>query len=156
MMDNTFTIKSKCQVCGKEVMINEWGNGYCDNCGWEQCVSGLDHPDKVEYPNMISFNKAKRLYSEGMPLLPSIYDFVEATDMYGEMELTYKGVIYGVIASPDDSLCFYVYTRREFEGKYQEYSSYEEFIEKAHIGDKLLKDIWQDVENAYYMNSPLD
>ena len=33
----------------------------------------------------------------------------------------------------------------------QVYYTYEEFAGKAHIGGKLLKDIWNDVTNADYM-----
>ena len=48
------------------------------------------------------------------------------------------------------TICFSEYFPSDsFEA--QIYYTYEEFAEKAHIGGKLLKDIWDDVTNADYM-----
>lgn len=144
-----YTIKQKCTVCGKDVMVDQFGQGPCDNCGWDQCLDSRDFPNKVEYPNTISYNKAKALYSQGLALIPDINDFLQGLDMYSEMEFYYEGKRYGVVYDENYAINFY-----EYENPYEDYQIYktkEEFLEKANIKGKLLKDIWQNVYNADYM-----
>lgn len=63
-------IQAPCQVCGKSVLVDLYGNGFCENCGWVQNREYDKYPDDVRYPNIVSFNKAKRLLAEGQPLSP--------------------------------------------------------------------------------------
>lgn len=64
-------IQALCRVCGKSVLVDPYGNGFCENCGWVQNREYDKYPDDVRYPNIVSFNKAKRLFAEGQPLSPS-------------------------------------------------------------------------------------
>ena len=140
-----------CAVCGQLVDVDNFGQGKCKHCGWHQDEMSLEYPDQVAYPNMVSFNKAKTLYKQGLPLKPSLDDFIEGLDFYQEMEFEYKGILFAVCNHSDDTICFSEYFPSDsFEA--QIYYAYEEFAEKAHIGGKLLKDIWDDVTNADYMN----
>lgn len=63
-------IQALCQVCGKSVLVDPYGNGFCENCGWVQNREYDKYPDDVRYPNIVSFNKAKRLFAESKPLSP--------------------------------------------------------------------------------------
>ena len=67
MKHNTqeYNIQSKCAVCGHSVMIDEIGNGdNCQHCGWVQNIGNLEFPDRVECPNLVSLNKARKLYKD--------------------------------------------------------------------------------------------
>ena len=91
------SIQSKCAVCGHMVMIDEIRNGdKCSNCGWVQNIDGLEFPDRVERPNLVSLNKARELYKEGKPFMPDLDDFIDGYNFYGEMEFTYQGKTYMV------------------------------------------------------------
>ena len=139
-----------CAVCGQLVDVNNFGHGDCEHCGWHQDEMCLEYPNEVAYPNMVSYNKAKALYKQGLPLKPSLDDFIEGLKYYKEMEFEYGGTLYAVCHHSDDTICYSEYfSTGSFEP--QIYDSYEEFAGKAHIGGKLLKDIWDDVTNADYM-----
>ena len=138
-----------CAVCGQLVDVDNFGQGKCKHCGWHQSEICLEYSDMVAYPNMVSFNKAKTLYKQGLPLKPSLDDFIEGLDFYKEMEFEYLGVLYGVLWSRN-----IIELGEYFEkdpAKWQYFDDFEEFKQKAHIGGKLLKDIWDDVTNADYM-----
>ena len=145
-----YDIPAECVVCGQRVYVDVYGHGDCEHCGWRQDKMCLEYPDEVEYPNMVSFNKAKALHAQGLPLKPSLDDFIAGLKYYKEVEFEYMGTLYAVCHHSDDTVCFSEYFPSDnFEP--QVYYSYEEFAEKAHIGGKLLKDIWDDVTNADYM-----
>ncbi len=137
-------IKS-CDVCGNLVAIDQFGYGDCEKCGWCQNVANVKYPNIVTYPNMISLNKAKKLFSQGKPLKPDLTDFIEALFMYSEMTFTYNGEDYEVFIRQDDIIIFCS------EKMQQEYKTKSEFFEKANVDGKLLKDVWKDVTNADYM-----
>ncbi|MDD4840062.1 MAG: CPCC family cysteine-rich protein [Clostridia bacterium] len=109
MVNNPYekNIKTKCAVCRKEVLIDQFGQGLCNNCGWEQDINSLDYPDKVIYPNRVSYIKAVLLFGKGRPLLPSFDDFIKMFDFYGELELKYKGRWFGLTASNGHTLEFF-------------------------------------------------
>ncbi len=137
-----------CAVCGQLVDVDNFGQGKCRHCGWHQDEMSIEFPDRVEYPNIVSFNKAKALYKQGLPLKPSLEDFIEGLKYYKEMEFEYDGMLYGVLWSEQIELGEYF---EKDPAKWQFFDNFEEFKQKAHIGDKLLKDIWDDVTNADYM-----
>lgn len=87
----------RCDVCGNIVAIDQFGDGECKNCGWEQDKFVVDHPDVVMYPHLISLNKAKKLYSQGKAFLPDFNDFIEALYMYSEMLFKHDGTLYEVL-----------------------------------------------------------
>lgn len=142
--------KSKnCDVCQNEMFVDSFGNGICQNCGWHQDYDSLDFPDKVRYPNRVSFNKAKFLYKEGKPFTPTLEDFIGGLFFYSEMEFTYNGRRFGVFLRADFSieLC-----EGNIEDSTKYYKTKEDFMTNANVDGILLKDIWSDIENANYMS----
>lgn len=133
-----------CDVCKNTIAVDQFGNGECDNCGWNQDKFCKEHPNSVMYPNLISLNKAKKLYDDGKKLVPDFDDFVKALFMYSEMMFQYNNVDY------------YVYLTNAgivlgFEKNEKIYKNKEDFENNSKICGKLLKDIWKDVKNANFM-----
>lgn len=140
--------KKICDVCGTEVYVDSIGNGdECPNCGWINCVYYEEFPDRVMCPNLISLNKAKKLYADGKPFLPDLDDFIGGLDFYGEMEFTYQGINYGVTRVQNDAIDLWIFNG----GTVELFKDAEEFRDKAQINGKLLKDIWQEIENANWL-----
>lgn len=136
--------KTKCPVCGNKCLKDQYGNGKCESCGWTLDSFAEKRKDNVIYPNLISLNKAKKLYSEGKPFEPDLNEFMEALHGYSEMQFKYNGVYYAV------ELVFY----DKSEPKISLYNSQtkaitifnddEDFKNNAKVEGKLLKDIWND------------
>ncbi|MDD4840063.1 MAG: hypothetical protein PHE93_05310 [Clostridia bacterium] len=142
-------IPSKCAVCNSDVLIDQLGHGLCPICGWHQSIDGIDFPNKVRYPNVISFNKALLLYRKGSPLKASFEDFIEGLYFYSEMHFEYHSRSFGVCLRTKNHLIeFYENAVSE---SLQKFITKEEFFNYANIDGILLKGIWDDVENAYYM-----
>lgn len=134
-----------CDVCGSVVEIDQFGLGECKHCGWHQDEMAREQPDRVIYPNLIPLNKARKLYKLGEKLKPDIYDFVGGLFFYSEMRFTHNFIDYEVFLRYDDMIVFCS------EYMQQEYATKEDFINKANIDGRLLKDIWDEVVNADYM-----
>ena len=131
-------IQSKCDVCGNDVFIDQYGNGdECPNCSWVNCAYYEEFPDRVMCPNLISLNKAKKLYADGKTFLPDLDDFIGGLDFYGEMEFTYQGINYGVTRVQNDAIDLWIFNG----GTVELFKDSEEFRDKAQINGKLLKDI---------------
>lgn len=144
-------ILSTCTVCGATVFVDQFGNGQCENCGWHQNTPSLDRPDQVCYPNLISYNKAKLLFAQGKALIPSLEDFIDGLEFYKEMQFEHEGNTYGVIITGGVESDFVVFYRfNTLEGQ-QKFSNTREFLERANIGGKLLKEIWGQINNVSYM-----
>ena len=140
--------KKICDVCGTEVYVDSIGNGdECPNCSWVNCAYYEEFPDRVMNPNLISLNKAKKLYADGKPFLPDLDDFIGGLDFYGEMEFTYQGINYGVTRVQNDAVDLWIFNG----GTVELFKDSEEFSDKAQINGKLLKDIWQEIENANWL-----
>ena len=148
MTNQNSKIQAPCQVCGKSVLVDLYGNGFCENCGWVQNREYDKYPDDVRYPNIVSFNKAKRLFAEGQPLSPSFEDFIKGLKFYKEMQFDYDGKTCGVLIRENDAVHFYLFHSLE---NYQIYPSVSDFHEKAHINGTPLSSLWSDVLNAGYM-----
>ena len=144
----------KCDVCGNVAFTDQYGNGHCEKCDWRIDEYCRKSPDKVQYPNMVSLNKAKKLYKEGKPFIPSFDDFIAGLIMYSEMEFDFNGNPYFVYFFYDKQKG-YPYGDVEFYknevDEIQRFASTQDFKNNASINGKLLKDIWQDVKNARYM-----
>ena len=140
--------KKICDVCGTEVYVDSIGNGdECPNCSWVNCAYYEEFPDRVMNPNLISLNKAKKLYADGKPFLPDLDDFIGGLDFYGEMKFTYQGINYGVTRVQNDAVDLWIFNG----GTVELFKDSEEFRDKAQINGKLLKDIWQEIENANWL-----
>ncbi|MCL2234416.1 MAG: hypothetical protein FWC02_01905 [Firmicutes bacterium] len=138
-------ILKKCVVCATPVMVEQFGHGDCENCKWFQNELGNTHPDRVIFPNLVSLEKAKTLVKQGKSLEPSFEDFIDGLFFYSEMNFDYDGNNFGLGFGNDEEILF-----GNKDITLQTYRSREEFMEKAHINGKLLKDIWDKVENPNY------
>ena len=143
-MNNEKKYSKKCEVCQKTIDVDIYKQGKCSYCGWWNCFLNEENPDIIATPNLISLNKAKKLYSEGKPFEPDLNEFMEALHGYSEMQFKYNGVYYAV------ELVFY----DKSEPKISLYNSQtkaitifiddEDFKNNAKVEGKLLKDIWND------------
>ncbi len=143
-----YNIQTKCPVCGSTIYVNSVGNGKkCLNCSWAKSVICEDFPDKVICPNLISLSKARKLYKDGKSFKPDFDDFVDGFNFYGEMQFTYNGVIYGLMGIENEGVEFWGINTKE----YKTFKNIEEFKQKAKVQGKLLKNIWNEVENANWL-----
>lgn len=135
----------KCSVCDYPVLIDEWGNGTCENCGWNLWDGDKNYPESVSYPNMISLNKAKKYYKNNLPFKPDLNDFIKALNMYSEMEFKYNGVRYEVWKTSNNiiSIC---------GGKLNQEYTEAQFVDTVRIEGKSLKEIWPNITDAYYLD----
>lgn len=136
---------AKCDVCKNYILIDEFGHGDCENCGWAQDPALVKMSDIVMYPNRISLNKAKTLYKQGKKLEPDLDDFLDGLFMYSEMVFTFNNIEYEVFLKTNKNIILCS------ESMQQEYITREDFRKKANINGLLLKNIWKDVIKADYM-----
>ncbi len=139
---------TKCPVCGAKCFKDQFGNGQCENCSWIFDIFGKKMKNNVIYPNLISLNKAKKLYIEGKPLSPDLNDFLEAFEFYGETGFEYKNLMF----------CLYRYGDNGIElgwGPNDDEVAYfkdkEDFMQNAKIGDEYVREIWDKIENPCYL-----
>lgn len=140
-------IEKKCAVCEKVYMTSELDLEPCPYCGWYNDSMCEEHEDEVIYRNLISFNKAKKLYTEGKPFTPSIEDFLDAFNFYGEMEFRYKNLNCCLFRSDEEDEIEFGWSPKNiyyFSGK-------EDFIANAKIDNEYVRDIWDKVEDPRYM-----
>ena len=138
------TMTKACDVCGKSIKIDRFGNGKCKNCGWVN-----DRPEftkKANYPNFLSLEDARKAYRDGKMLLPTFEIFLDILSRGFEMALWYNGKKYGAMKDYD-VYDFYLWDNEE---GFQEYNSIKEFAEKANIGGVLLKDLWGEIKKIEY------
>ena len=141
-------IEKKCVVCNHIVMVHQYGGGECQYCGWYQNKLGEEYPDRVVFPNVVSYNKAKQLIKEVKNLKPSIEDFAGMFMFYGEVEFNYKGIQYDMFRTNNEEGSELASNPTDT----QYFTTIKEFINNAKVFDgKLLKDIWNEVENPKYM-----
>ncbi len=135
--------KTKCPVCEANCLKDQFGNGECENCGWKLDKFANKFKNRVIYPNLISLNKAKKLYSEGKPFEPDLEDFIEALFVYSEVQFKYKNIYYELILSSDENK--EIIKMNDFNGGHlQTFKTKEDFINNAKVDGKLLKDIWEE------------
>lgn len=151
--DSTFKRKfaTKCPVCGAKCLKDRFGNGECQNCGWVLDKICNKMKSRVIYPNLISLNKAKKLYSEGKPFEPDLNDFVEALQGYSEMQFEYNGIKYAVelVFADDDEYDIGLYNSKTRESFI--FKTIEDFINNSKVDGKLLKDIWDETTERYWL-----
>ena len=140
-----------CAVCGAEYVTNGSVNGECENCGWYNNALGEKNSDIVIYPNLISLEKAKKLYAEKKPFVPSLDDFLGGFRMYGEMRFKYKNFECNLFRSNNEGGIEFDY--RNAENGFLAtvfFDSGAEFKEKAQIDGECVQDIWAEVFDANY------
>lgn len=134
----------KCDVCGADIKIDEYGNGHCKKCGWHNVRE--EEAEKANYPNFLPIVDARKAYMQGKKLLPTYDFFLDILSRGFEMALWYKNKKYGAMRD-GDMFDFYLWNSWE---NFQEYTTIEEFSENANINGKLLKEIWQDISRIEY------
>ena len=140
--------KTKCPVCKANCLKDQYGNGECENCGWKLDKYAHKFKNRVVYPNLISLNKAKKLYKENKPMKPDLDDFLEAFEHYSETGFEYKNVGFSLFRNGENGIefswgpepCGTIY----FKDK-------EDFIQNAKIDNEYVRDIWKKVENPCYL-----
>ncbi len=136
-------VKTKqCDVCGKDVKIDEWGNGTCKNCGWIDSETSLKYKSEVKYPNITSFNNAKKLVAQNKKLKPTFDEFIIIVKENLEPSFKYKNKRYG--STQFGGFEFYEYNTVI---GYQTYNTIEEFEKNVNINSVHLKDLWDKVSH---------
>ena len=140
-----------CSVCGEIIKKDIYNQGDCPYCKWKNNFFADENPDNVLYPNLISLNKAKKLYSEGKPFEPDLYEFIEALHNYSEMQFEYNGVYYAVelVFNDNSEPQISLYNSKTKETTL--FNNDEDFKNNAKVDGKLLKDIWNDTTDKYWL-----
>lgn len=134
----------KCDVCGKDIKVDEFGNGKCKNCGWNNDENALIYPDAINPPNFMSLNEAIYNYKKNIKYKPTFDRIVELLERGLDVMFKYKGNKYQLSRLND-------YTIWEYDTKnYISYPTIEQFKEKAEIGGVPLKDLWEKVNFIKY------
>ncbi len=133
-----------CDVCGSKVEIDDYNNGRCKNCGWNNVAP--DVSEVANYPNMLSLSDAKIAYKNGKRLLPSFGGFLEILSRGFEMVIWYKTKKYGAMLN-NKMFDFYLWNSNK---NFQEYNTIDEFAEKANINGVPLRDLWKDIVKIEY------
>lgn len=141
-------IRKKCAVCKNFYMTSDLDLNPCPFCGWYNDSMCEENPDKVIYRNLISFNKAKHLYTNREPLKPNLNDFLEAFDFYGETGFRYNNIEFGLYSHGENGI--EMSWGPEPSGTIH-FKNKEDFIENAKIGDEYIKDIWDEIEEPSYL-----
>lgn len=129
-----------CPACKNKTLVDKYGNGECEHCGWIQCRDELKNPDTLRYPNVTSLNHAREQVKNGMKIKPTFEDFIEIVYINYEPSFKYKKRKFG--STNFSGYEFYEWNKEE---EYQSYKTIEEFAQKVNIDGKYLKDIWDDI-----------
>ena len=140
--------KTNCPVCNAKCLKDQYGNGECACCGWILDSFGEENPDSVIYPNLISLNKAIKLYKENQPMKPDLNDFLEAFEFYGETGFEYKNLTFCLFRHGDNGIEM-GWGPNDDEVAY--FKDKEDFIKNAKIENEYVRDIWDKVENPCYL-----
>ena len=140
-----------CSVCGEKIKKDIYEQGDCPYCKWKNNHFADINPNIVLYPNLISLNKAKKLYSEGKPFEPDLDEFMEALHSYSEMQFEYNGAYYAVelVYDKNKKLVISLYNSQTKESTI--FNEDEDFKNNAKVEGKLLKDIWNDTTDRYWL-----
>lgn len=144
-------IKKRCSICNKYYNGETYDLYPCPHCGWYNDRFCEENPTDVVYRNLISFNKAKKLYEEGKGFEPDLNDFMAALHSYGEMQFEYKGVYYAVEFVHDENkkLKIQLYNSKTTEKNF--FDNDDDFKNNATIDGHPLKDIWDKTTDRYWL-----
>lgn len=143
--DNIF--EKCCAVCGHKYMADIYDQGECPNCGWYNGKMYNEFPDQVIFSNLISLNKAKQLYKAGKNLNPSLEDFLDAFNFYGETCFIYKSKDCCLFRGKDEDEIEFGWSPDHI----YYFKNKEDFIQNAKIGNELVRDIWNKIEDPRYL-----
>lgn len=145
--DSEIFFDKPCSVCGKIIKKDVYNQGECQSCTWFNNKVADENPDAVVYPNLVSLNKAKLLYAEWKSFRPSLEDFLDAFNNYGEMEFKYKDLYCALFRGKNNEGIEFGWNPKNI----YYFSDKEDFIQNAKIGEEFVRDIWDKVENPKYM-----
>ena len=148
-----------CEVCGKLTFVDDYGNsGKCPHCGWKQSRDNdiMDTKQGISYPMLVPLSRAREQYKNGQKFKATFEDFINGLKFYSEMLFWYKGKVHEVFAEPKrkdmqayiSGDCKIVFCNSDFQ---QEFGHINDFRDKANIGGRLLKDIWDEVVHPCFM-----
>ena len=140
-----------CSVCGKIIKKDIYNQGSCPYCKWKNNFLADENPDRVIYPNLISLNKANKLYSESKPFEPNFEEFIEALHGYSEMQFEYNGVYYAVELVFNDKSKPQISLYNSQTKETTLFKDGEDFKNDAKIEGKLLKNIWDETTDRYWL-----
>lgn len=138
--------EAKCSICGEIALKDKYGNGKCKYCGWEFSSDEVEFEKAygISYPMLVSPTTAREQYKKGLPFKATFEEFIKGLDFYGEMTFEHNNIEYAVYF--DNKL---LVLNSKFAD--QRYKTKKDFINKAHINGKLLKNIWDEVAFAGFM-----
>lgn len=150
-MENEKKYKKHCEVCNKIIDVDIYKQGKCPFCGWWNCILNEENPDIIAMPNLISLNKAKRLFNEGKPFEPNLDEFIEGLHNYGEMQFEYKDIYYAVelIYNENKTLKISLYNSQTKEVVL--FDDDTDFKNNAKIGNEYIRDIWEQTSDRYWL-----
>lgn len=143
--------RCKCPVCKSKCFKDQYGNGKCNECGWILDANLKQSKFKSNYPNLISLHKAKMHYKHGKPFEPDLDDFIEDLFFYSEMQFEYNGTYYAVelVGDSKEENNIQIYDSQTKE--IQIFKSKTDFKNNAKVDGKLLKDIWDETTDRYWL-----
>ena len=134
----------QCDVCGKDIKIDNYGNGKCKNCGWNNGENAVTFPNSINPPNFMSLNEAKNNYKNKLKYKPTFERIMELVDRGLDIVIKYKKSLYQLSKHED-------YTIWEIDTKnYKSYKSLEKFKNNVQINNSFLKDLWKDIKFIKY------
>lgn len=142
-------INTKCDVCGNDILVDKYGNGECNICGWRQSYESFSHPNIAGIKNIPSLNSARHQFAVGKSaILANFDDFISAFENYGELEFRYNNIRYGVLL---DDVSNKVILLNIKTNKKQSYLDIDDFSQNARIDSVLLKTLWNQVSHTDFL-----
>lgn len=137
----------KCSICGKSACQDMYGNGECSHCGWKFSKDEdlFEKQLGISYPMLVSPTTAREQYKKGLPFKATFDEFVKGLFFYSEMLFKHENIMYEVFRKDKNKIVFCS------ESMQQEFDNREEFVDKANIKGRLLKDIWDEVTFSGFM-----
>lgn len=150
-MEKEKKYKKECEVCSQIIDVDVYGQGGCPNCGWWNCFLNEENPSRITMPNLVSLNKAIKLYKEGKPFEPNFDEFIEDLHSYGEMQFVYNGVLYAVelVCDEDKKTKIQLFNSQTKQSQFFENGN--EFKNNAKIGSEYLRNIWEQTTDRYWL-----
>ena len=137
----------KCEVCGGLTFADDYGNTEkCPNCGWMECSHNelMEKWHGVSYPMLVPLSRAREQYKAGKKFKATFEDFINGLKFYKEMLFWHNDKHFAVMYCDDG-----IHLDSKESGHI--YKDVEDFVNNAHIGGRLLKDIWDEVVHPCFM-----
>jgi hypothetical protein len=137
-------IEKNCDLCGKVIKTDKYGNGKCKVCKWENSTDGTKHPSVANPPNFVSLNDAKKRYSEGTSLMPNYEELMVFMSRGLDISFKYRGKRY--LLEMHEYFSFWEVDTKNF----WKYETFEDLKNAVSIDGVLLRDIWDKVTSIRF------